>query len=53
MIVGKPTDLQLEQARDVIDWLVQHTKDNEPHATQFIAAGETFSEQMPLESDDL
>lgn len=53
MIIGKPTTEQLEAAREVIEYLIEHTKATEPYATEFIAAGEVFSNEMPISPDDL
>lgn len=53
MINGKPTEAQLEEAQEVIDWIVTYTEINEPYAESFILAGKVFSEEMPTSPEGL
>lgn len=53
MITTRPTTQQLEEAREVIEWLVQWTRDTELYAENFISAGEEFLSAMPLDETEL
>lgn len=50
--MNKPTQQQLDDAREVIYWLIAFTERTEPYATEFINAGEMFAGGMP-EAEDL
>ena len=49
----KPSQVELETAITVIEWLIENTKVNEPYATNFIDAGETFLEEIPTDIDEI
>lgn len=53
MISVKPTDQQLEDAREVILWIVENTEKNEPWASGLIESGKAFADEMPIESCDI
>ena len=49
----KPTDHELEMARDVLEWFVEKTRRDEPYAVNSIAAWEAALDQLPVTMDDI
>ena len=53
VIIDKPTTQQLDNAKEVIEWIVEYTERTEPHAINFINAGRVLMEGMPFDSNDI
>lgn len=53
MIHGKPTQKELDTARDVLEWISEKTRKDEPYAVNAIAAFEGALEQLPGDANDL
>jgi len=51
--MNKPTNRELELAREVIEWIIEYTEKNEPYAISFIAAGNEFIQAMPMNQEEI